>query len=297
MNYVNEFVKDCRIRGLTKQTIITYKSNIIDFLAATHYNPAEITQVDLRDHLMILQTRRYKPSTFGSYYASLNTFFEFLIYENEVTDNPIPAFRQRYLTHIMKTGQGETRQNISVPDMQELIKQTDEIHIKAVPVTFAKTGMRRGEFLDLKPDDINLDKDIINLPNKAKRSRQTVFIDDELHQILDEYLEYRARHSNTKWLWITESGGRMLKDRPGQIIASLAQPLGLHNPDGPLDERLTPHCFRHFFTTHLYRAGMDPQYIRWLRGDSLKKEAWQLYNHIDPDMVREEYERCIPKLL
>ena len=78
MNYVQEFEKDCMIRGLTKQTISTYKCNISDFLAATHGNPSEITQGDLRNHLMILQTRRYKASTFNSYYASLNTFYDAL---------------------------------------------------------------------------------------------------------------------------------------------------------------------------------------------------------------------------
>ena len=92
-------------------------------------------------------------------------------------------------------------------------------------------------------------------------------------------------------------GGRIHKDHAGSVIGTLAQPIGLHNPSGALCERLTPHCFRHFFTTHLYRAGMDPQYIKWLRGDSLRKEAWQVYNHIDPEMVRGEYERSIPKLL
>jgi len=42
---------------------------------------------------------------------------------------------------------------------------------------------------------------------------------------------------------------------------------------------------------------MDPEYIKWLRGDSLKKDAWQRYNHIDPAEVREQYLRKIPQLL
>ena len=297
MNYVKEFEKDCMIRGLTKQTITTYKSNISDFLAATQNNPARITQGDLRDHLITLQARRYAASTYNSYYASLNTFYEFLIYEGITVDNPIPAFRQRYLSHIMKTAQGETRQLISVDDMRRLIRQTKEIRIIAMLATFAKTGIRRGEFLDLKPANVDLDKNIINLAHKPKRSRQTVFMDHELHDILKMYLAWRERNSYTKWLWVTERGGRMTKDHPGDVIRAVAQPCGLHRPDGALCERLTPHCFRHFFTTHLYRAGMDPQYIKWLRGDSLRKEAWQIYNHIDPETVRAEYEQCIPKLL
>lgn len=297
MNYVEEFQKDCKIRGLTKQTILTYKSNISDFLAATHHNPAEITQRDLRDHLMILQTRRYKPSTYNSYYAALNTFYEFLIYENVVTENPIPAFRKRYLSHIMKTSQGETRQLISIKDMRKLIKQSDDEKEISLMVTLAKTGLRRGEFLDLVSKDVNLDKEQIFIRDKPKRSRNTVYMDDELHASIDEYLTWRKRHSESKWLWISKRGGRIHKDYAGNVISALAEPLGLHNPDGPLIERLTPHCFRHWFTTHLYRAGCDPQYIRWLRGDSLQAETWQIYNHIDPETVRAEYERCIPKLL
>ena len=297
MYYVKEFTKDCMIRGLTKQTISTYKCNISDFLAATHGNPAEITQRDLRNHLMILQQRRYKPSTYNSYYAALNTFFEFLIYENIVTDNPIPAFRQRYLTHIMKTSQGETRQNISVKDMRKLIKQSDNEKEITIIVTLAKTGLRRGEFLDILSKDVDLDKEQIFIRDKPKRSRNIVFMDDELHASMDEYLRWRKQHANSKWLWISQRGGRVHKDYPGQVIASLAQPIGLHKPDGTLDERLTMHCFRHFFTNYLYDAGMDPEHIKWLRGDSLKKEAWQWYIHINPEAVRAEYERCIPKLL
>ena len=127
MDYVKEFENDCRIRGLTKQTILTYKCNVLDFLAATHECPAAVTQGDLRDHLMILQQRNYAASTYSSYYASLNTFYEFLIYEGVTTANPIPAFRQRYLSHIMKTTHGETRQLISVEDMRQLIRSADEI--------------------------------------------------------------------------------------------------------------------------------------------------------------------------
>ena len=297
MYYVEEFIKDCQIRGLTKQTISTYKCNISDFLAATHGNPAEITQRDLRDHLMILQQRRYKPSTYNSYYAALNTFYDFLMYEKVVIENPIPAFRKRYLSHIMKTSQGETRQNISVPDMRQLIKQTDEIEIKIIPVAFAKTGLRRGEFLDIIEKDTNLDKEQIFIRNKPKRCRNIVYMDDELHALIDEYLSWRSPRSNSKWLWTSQRGGRIHKDHAGKVIGGLAEPLGLHNPSGPLNERLIPHCFRHFLTTELFKEGMDPQYIKWIRGDSLKKEAWQIYNHIDPDMVRAEYERCIPKLL
>ena len=294
MNYITEFATDCRIRGFTKHTIESYTCNLNDFLN-TITDPTTVTQVDLRAHLTTLQQRHYRASTYKSYYAALNAFFDFLIFEELVSKNPIPAFRKRYIAHIMKTLHGETRQIINTQDMRQLIEQAKEIEDIAILHTLAKTGLRRGELLEMTRNSIDMDRNIINVPHKAKR--QIIFIDQELHDTIEEYLQWRDQHAHSKWLWVSQKGGRVHKDYPGKVIAACGQNIGLHDPDGPLDKKLTPHCFRHFFTTELFKAGMDPQYIKWLRGDSMQKEAWQVYNHIDPETVRAEYERCIPQLL
>jgi len=296
MNYVTDFATDCRIRGFTRHTIESYTSIVNDFLNEI-LDPVGITQGDLRTHLTILQQRHYKGSTYNSYYAALNAFFDFLIFEGLVSKNPIPAFKKRYIAHLIKINKGETRQIISVKDMQRLLEQADDIRDFTMMLTLAKTGLRRGELLDLTRESIDMDRNIINVPHKAKRSRQILFIDPELHDTIEKYLQWRNEHARSKWLWISQRGGRVHKDYTGKVIAACGQNIGLHDPDGPLDKRLTPHCFRHFFTTELYKAGMDSQYIKWLRGDSLQNEAWQVYNHIDQETVRAEYKRCIPKLL
>jgi len=296
MEYIQEFATDCQIRGFSKHTVETYVSYLRDYVAYVD-DPASVTPAELRVHLTVIQKRKYRPSTYNTYYAALNSFYEFLIYDGIVRKNIIPAFRKRYITHLMKTYTGETRQLISVEAMRELIRQSEDYIHEAIMMVLAKTGLRRGEFLDQKVEDYDLERDIIHVPNTAKRSRQTVFMDDELHLVIKEYLVWRKPYAKNNWMWIIPSGARMHKDVPGNIIKGYAQPMGLHDPTGPLEQRLTPHCFRHWFTTYLYRAGMDPQHIKWLRGDSLQKEAWQIYNHIDPEMVRAEYERCIPKLL
>lgn len=270
-------------------------SHIKDFLKTVD-EPILTSQSDLRAHLAALQKKEYKASTYKSYYAALNAFYDFLIFEELVKKNPIPNFRKRYLSHVMKISQGEKRQIISVQELKDLLHQATDIQDKALITTLAKTGLRRGELLDLQVKDIDLSKQQIRLQDKAKRSRTIVFMDKELSAVMEEYLSWREHRAKSHWLWISHRGGRIHKDRPGEMIAQHATALGLHQHGAPLEQRLTCHCFRHFFTTELFRAGMDPQYIKWLRGDSLQKEAWQIYNHIDPEHVREEYERCIPKL-
>lgn len=295
MDYLKEFATDCDIRGFHKHTTTTYVSHLKDFLEIID-DPISIDQSKLRAHLAALQKRDYKASTYNSYFAALNAFYDFLIFEEMIKKNPIPDFRKRYLSHVMKISQGEKRQIISVKEMKDLLHQATEIQEKAIITTLAKTGLRRGELLDLQAKDISLDKQEIKLQDKAKRSRTIVFMDDELTMVMEQYLSWRAYKAKSDWLWISQRGGRIHKDDPGRIIAKYAARIGIHEHGGPLEQRLTCHCFRHFFTTELFRAGMDPQYIKWLRGDSLQKEAWQIYNHIDPEKVREEYEKCIPKL-
>lgn len=285
------------IRGFQKHTVETYRSNLKDFLSFVE-DPVTVTQGTLRDHLLHIQQRNYSASTYNSYYAAINSFYEFLKYEGVITDNPIPSFRQRYIMHLMKVSGSETRQNISIKDMRCLIKKSNEIQIKIIPLMLAKTGLRRGEFLDLTESSINLDNDTITVPQKAKRHRQTLFIDPELHQSLEVYLNWRdGINLKCDYLWVSEHGSRVHKDYPGEVIKNIGHSIGLHEYGGPLERRITPHCFRHFLTTELFKDGMDPQYIKWLRGDSLHSEAWQIYNHIDPETVRAEYMRCVPSLL
>ena len=56
----------------------------------------------------------------------------------------------------------------------------------------------------------------------------------------------------------------------------------------PLEERFGPHCCRHWFTTHLHRAGMPREFIQELRGD-VRREAIDIYDHIG----REELKKTI----
>ena len=66
MDYIQEFISDCRIRGFSKHTIETYVSYIRDYMSHVE-DPTVVTQADLRVHLAVIQNRKYKPSTYNTY--------------------------------------------------------------------------------------------------------------------------------------------------------------------------------------------------------------------------------------
>lgn len=294
---IRSFIEDCQARGLTKHTIETYACNVKTFLRLFN-EPVKTDLEGFRSFLAYLRQRDLDGSTIKGYFASVSAFYEYLVFEGYIANNPVTSFRKRYLSRLKMQYNGEnSRQLITVQEMQLLISAAGNIRDKAILLTLAKTGMRRGELLALKIDDLDLRRRIIRIPAKAKRSNRLAFMDDEMAFILQEYVKWRNRKAKSSWLWITNAGGRIHKDYPGKILADLGAALDLHDPKGALCNKLTPHCCRHWFTTWLFRAGMNAEYIKFLRGDSLGSQAWQLYNHIDPEAVRQEYLGRIPKIL
>ena len=74
------------------------------------------------------------------------------------------------------------------------------------------------------------------------------------------------------------------------------QLLGIHNPkSSKLEDRFSAHCCRHWFTTHLRHAGMPREFIQELRGD-IRREAIDIYDHIDREELRRSYLSQILKL-
>lgn len=296
MDFIPDFTKDCQARGLTKHTIESYLSCCNDFMKY-HPDATAVGLEELRAYLGELRIRNLAGSTLKGYFASLSALYEFIVFSGALAVNPVISFRRRYL-RIKEQQNGEnTRQLLSVQQVQLLLRAAPGIREKALIMVLAKTGMRKGELHSMRIEDINLKAGTIRIAPKAKRSNRLTFMDEELKETLREYLAWRERRATTSWLWISDHGGRIHKDVPNRILADLGGSLGLHQKEGPLSGRLTCHCMRHWFTTHLFRKGMNIEHIKWLRGDAMRKEAWQIYNHIDIEEVRQEYIRRIPKLI
>lgn len=291
--YLEKFIGDCETKGMTHHSIETYQSNVMEFLTL-YPRPQEVTMDHLRSYLNKLRARNLANATLKGYMSAVSSFYDFLVFEKEINFNPVLAFRKRYLDRT-KNNPSE-RQLISIREMQEVFNAASHIVKRVIIMLLAKTGIRRGELLALKESHLDFQKKIIHIPYRSKRSHFTAFMDDELEQTLKEYLVWRHRRVKTEYLLVSSKGGRIHKDAPGMIIAEIGEKLHLHIPGGPLERKLTSHCFRHWFTTHLFRAGMNPQYIKYLRGDSLRMESWQIYNRIDIELVRIEYLRCIPQI-
>ena len=299
---IDDFLMDCSLRDMAEQSVSHYGYCLKQFSQYLEGQKVNISRVDREvlkgfvEHMR--HTKKAVPKTLDNYFSCLSSFYDYLVFEDKVNTNPIPPVRKRYLKRYKNNDDGNRRQLISVEAMAELINSTLDIRDKAVITLLAKTGIRRHELIELDLSDVDLVEMKIRLKPTHKRTNRTVFFDDEASFILRRWLKIRegqnTKHSSA--LFLNSEGDRLERRGIRDIVFKAALRVGLYNPESDrMEDHFSSHCCRHWFTTHLRRAGMRREFIQELRGDS-RKEAIDIYDHIDLKELKEAYLAAIPQL-
>jgi integrase/recombinase XerD len=296
---IQRFHEDCDLRGMVSTMEYIYRvKEYCTFLDVRGKTPLMVGRDDLKAFLGQLKARELKSGSIKRIYTCVSAFYEFLIAEELVEYNPIVPFRKYYLRRYKNDNDSESRKLIGVEDASRLVNSILDSRDKCILVLLFKTGMRVGELTSLDVGDVDLDKSEVTLKLKKKRSNRVLFLDDEAIAVLQKWLAARKNRigAEDKALFLSKIGTRITKRSIEEVIEKHAERLGLHNPKASrLEDRFTPHCCRHWFVTHLLRAGMSRDFVKELRGDT-RGEAIDIYNHIDKKDLRESYLAHIPQL-
>jgi integrase/recombinase XerD len=267
------------------------------FLESRGKTPLNVDRDDMKAFLGRLKAKELKFGTIKRIYTCVSAFYEFLIAEELIEFNPILPFRKYYLRRYKNDSDSEIRKLISVEDASRLVNSILDSRDKCILVLLFKTGIRVGELSSLDIGDLDLDKGEVTLKIKKKRSNRVLYLDDEAIAALQRWLVARKNRkgAESKALFLSKVGSRIKKRSIEEVIEKHAERVGLHNPGARLEDRFTPHCCRHWFVTHLLRAGMSRDFVKELRGDT-RGEAIDIYNHIDKKELKESYLAHVPQL-
>jgi integrase/recombinase XerD len=298
---VSSFARDCALRNMTEETIRSYLKKLGTFRKFLDSRGLTFLQVD-REALMdfvyyLRKIRKNSQGTVEHHFSALSTFYGYLVYEGIVDKNPVPEVRKRYLRRFKDEAPRSERKLISIQEMSALIDSILDPRDKAIAILLAKTGMRRGELVSLDVDDVHWEDLSIRLKPTPKRSNLLVFFDDECARVLKRWLDIRDKMAKgEKALFISEKGKRMRGESVRIMISKWAEKTGLHNSSSSrIEDRFSPHCFRHWFSTFLIRNGMQRELVKELRGDA-RHEAIDIYHRIDREELRRSYLAHIPRL-
>lgn len=316
---IDQFIEEQRYHGKSGRTIDAYErvlADFADFLTDPDRGPRTTTPSDAnrRDCMAWVHTLRgtYAESTIATYASYINRFYGYMVQIGELDANPMAIVTEEMNESIDKD---PPRRDITLEDMQSFVQSITHPLEQALVGTLVKTGIRVGELCNLDRRDLAVTEgDTHARPQIAdrgpalyiapsgsipvdrraanKRKRATIIpVDGELQSILCRWLGIRPDPYGENPLFVSTAddwGKRLRTDRVRQIVRRHATPRGWHRAGAGAGENVTPHYFRHFFTTHMRNRTGDTGVVKYLRGD-VAGDIVDTYTHNWGNRVREVY--------
>ncbi len=141
------------------------------------------------------------------------------------------------------------------------------------------TGVRVGELVGIKIDDISLEDRTVKIKGKGDRERLVFLPDQHLVALIKLYKSARKRFNpSTKILLINTRGGSL----ETQLVRLQIRRIG---EMAKLTRRITPHMLRHSAATHLLDSGVDIRHVQKLLGHQ-SITTTQLYTHVSDTKLK-----------
>jgi integrase/recombinase XerC len=327
---VEYFLDDITYQGKSERTRDAYERVLREFEAYLAERGLDLATANHRDCMAWVHRLRggVGESTVATYASYLHRFYAYMAEVGQFEENPM-ALVVEELDESINTD--PARRDLSVPAMRSFVDGIDHPLHRAVVVTLLKTGMRAGELcniddrdlflsgtsdaethrphLDGRRDSIYVDDtpsrgepyngEVRTASNKRKRAT-TIPVDDELATVLGDWLAMRPDSlSDAGPLFVSTAdnwGNRLTPDIVHHIVETHARRQGWYREGGGSEENVTPHYFRHFFTTHLRDRTGDRGVVKYLRGD-VAQDVIDTYTHDWGNRVRRAYEQNVYSLL
>lgn len=290
---LNQFIS--YIAKQKKYSVNTVKNYEIDILEFKEYldskglNYLDVDYDFIKGYLMELYNRRLSRSSVSRKLSSLRSFYKFLFNNNLIETNPFKYVstpkKEKKLPKYL--GVQELEIIFNTPDIKTPLGQRDRLILE---VLYA-TGIRVGELVNIKLDDIDFQRKEIRVLGKGNKERIdpfgeycldaiNMFINDGRKKILDKH------NTVCDYLIINEHGTKITTRGVEQIIYNVVK-------KAALKKHVSPHMLRHSFATHLLNEGCDILTVQELLGhESL--ETTQVYTHVSNERLRAVYLKCHP---
>lgn len=291
MKDLKEFLKYLEVeKNYSTYTINNYQLDIEQFLIYCDDNEikySNITYSEARTYLNYLyNTKSEKASSVSRKISSIRTFYRYLANHNI----------ENYSFHLLrlpKKGQrlpkfleyNELEEIFKVPNLDTPIGKRDALILEMLYAT----GMRVGELVNIKIDDINHSNMTIKILGKGNKER-IAYYNKITEKRLNDYLNNGRLELLKKpndYLFLNHLGGR-LTTRGVELI------LDKTIKETSLSKHLTPHMLRHSFATHLLNEGCDLLSVQELLGHA-SLSATNIYTHVTNDRIKDVYLRTHPR--
>jgi len=282
--HVLSYLQHMYRRNCRPKTICSTASGLVFFLLFIKQTGKKYMELIVRRDTEAFveheQDRGIKPKTIHFRLQNLYAFFRYLVKENVIG----PELLERKIR--LRVPQSLPKA-ICAPDILRLLSVLDHTRDRAMILTLLRTGMRIGELLSLRVNDIDLPERTVKIYQGEKNSiGRVVYLSDDACASLELWLQ--KRNPSKSYLFYGYRGHLGYTGVRQRFIDYLEKA-------GLAEKGYTLHCLRHTYATDLLNAGMRLECLQQLLGHS-KIEVTRIYARLT-DVTREkEYFRAMAKI-
>jgi integrase/recombinase XerD len=317
MQYLEQFVEMMIAeRAIAKNTVSAYVQDIKefqDFLSRSSQEISGSTDKNIREFIQHLSLSNISPRTIARKISSLRAFFDFLIQDHIIENNPARLIdTPKYSSNLPDI--------LSYEEIEKLISYTENdkspegIRLDAMIKLLYAAGLRVSELVSVRITDLQIEKRGLNEEKYLSKGKKPIFFDGEIKpyfcikgkggkerlivinetaiQALKKYLAIRPLFicNSKSELFLFPSyakEGYMTRQNFAILLKNAAINAGL------TPEKVSPHILRHSFASHLLAGGADLRSIQELLGHA-DISTTQIYTHVQSEKLKQVLEVMHP---
>lgn len=295
----DSFLDHLRIeRGLSTNTLISYQRDLELFSTYAQRRGVKLDAIDMRfvEEFHIELRKNLAPSSINRVDSTLRTFYKYVVSEFGLPNPTLNLETMKIPRKLPKA--------LSISQIISIIEAADRPGIatslrdRALLELLYGTGARVSELIGINLLDIssasNDGEEIatVKLRGKGGKERIVPLGSFSTKALLDYQVRVRPMlMSEGKGadgaLFLNSRGTRLSRQSAWQIVLDAATAVGLQ-------EKVSPHVFRHSYATHLLDGGADIRVVQELLGHA-SVTTTQIYTLVTIDKIRESYSSAHPR--
>lgn len=289
---IDEFIEYLDLeRNYSYYTCINYQDDLVkfyNFLKENNINNIKnVSYQTIRDYLNYLYIKKEATKSVTRNISSLRSFFHYLQGEGVITNNP--------MTLVSNPKQEKTLPHyLTYDEIEELLRVTSgddifDIRDNMIIELLYSTGLRVGELVNIKLNDIDYKERSIKVLGKGSKERIVYFGTPALNK-LKRYLDIRpdiVKDPSNPFLLINKRGNKLQERAVRSIFENIIK-------KNHLKISFSPHTLRHTFATHMLNEGMNIKSVQELLGHS-SISTTGIYTHVSNEHLRSVYLAAHPR--
>jgi len=277
-------------RGLSKNTIQAYKTDLRDFCAFLSKENTSFESVGypkLVSYIEHLRKNGLCSYSIARRISTVRSFYKFLSAQKYIKENPttiLESFkRERHLPLVLSVGQiNSMLENID-------IEKKTNLRDKALLELLYATGTRVSEITELKIENVDTEVGYVRVFGKGSKER-VIPMGKHAKIWIQKYIEEARQNldkgSKSNYVFLNRGGKKLSRQSIWKLIKKYGKKNGIST--------ISPHTFRHSFATHLLEGGADLRSVQEMLGH-VDISTTQIYTQLNRKRLKEIHKKYHPR--